>query len=58
MKVSVDDADEWHLTTWKNISNRLGALAISSRQAAIKGMPEISEEDSKYITKALLPMRA
>ena len=57
MKVSVDDVDEWHLTTCKNISNRLGALAISSRQAAIKGMPEISEEDSKYITKTLLAMR-
>ena len=57
MKVSVDERDEWHLTTCMNISNRLGALAISSRQASIKGMPAMTEEDSKYITKALLAMR-
>ena len=56
-KVSVDEADEWQLTTCTNVTNRLAPLAISSRQAAIKGMPEIDEEDSKYITRALLAMR-
>lgn len=38
-------------------SNRLEALAISSRQASIKGMPAMTEDDSKYNTKPLLAMK-
>ena len=56
-RVSVDEAGEWHLATCTHVTNRLAPLAISTRQAAIKGMPEIDEEDSKYITRALLTMR-
>lgn len=37
--------------------SRLGKLAISSRQAAIQGMLAITEEDGRYIAKALLAMR-
>ena len=56
-KVSTHAKDEWHLETCTSISNRLEPLAIASRQAAIRGMPAIEKEDSKYIARAILAMR-
>lgn len=56
-KTCVEVADEWELQTWPNRSNRIAKLTISSKQAAIQGMPALVEDDAKYITKALLAMR-
>ena len=56
-KVSADEKDEWKLATCIHVSNRLQPLAISSRQAAIQGMPALTDEDSIYIAQALLAMR-
>ena len=35
----------------------IGKLAISNRQAAIQGMPAISDVDGRYNGKALMAMR-
>ena len=56
-KVSTDEKDERCLSTCTNISNRLEPMAISSRQAAIQGMPALTEDESIYIAQALFAMR-
>lgn len=53
----VDEADERESHTCQSRPNRLEKLSISNRQVAIQGMPAISDEDRRYIAKALLAMR-
>ena len=45
------------LQTSNKIRHRLGIAAVENRQAAIKGMAKIIEEDAKGIMKGLLGMR-
>ena len=56
-KVSTDEADEWHLATCTNVSNRLQPMAIASRQPAIQGMPALTYDEECYVPQALLAMR-
>ena len=56
-KYSTAEEDEWRLQTSYRIKHRLGEVAVESRQAAIKGLPKVSEADAKSIVQGILAMR-
>ena len=56
-KYSTAEEDEWHLQTSYRIKHRLGEVAVENRQAAIKGLPKVSEADAKSIVQGILAMR-
>ena len=49
--------DEWNFHTCNARRNRLETIAISNKHAAIKGMPQMSDEDARRISSAILAMR-
>ena len=53
----IDEGDEHNLHTCYSQVNRLKAMGISNRHAAIVGMPTLSEEDATMVTQAVLAMR-
>ena len=53
----VKKEDEWNFRTCEARRSRLEAIAISNRHVAIKGMPQLSEEDARRISSAILAMR-
>ena len=54
---AINDAQEWQLQTTYSNKHRLKQPAIENRQAAIRGVPCMSEEDATNIMKMLLAMR-
>ena len=53
----IDEGDEHNLHTCYSQVNRLKAMGISNRHAAIMGMPTLNEEDATMVTQAVLAMR-
>ena len=44
---TVEEEEDWRLGTSKVMRNRLSEAGINNRQAAIRGMPEASQEDGQ-----------
>ena len=53
----VGEDQEWRLGTSYVMRNRLRDAGISNRQAAIRGMPEVSNEDGEKVMRILMALR-
>ena len=56
-KHAVQESGEWHMDTCYAVDNRLRKAAVENKQAAIKGIPCISEEEAIAITRMVLAQR-
>ena len=56
-KHAVQESDEWRLDTCYVIKNRLRTAAVENKQAAIKGILCISDEEASSITRMVLALR-
>ena len=54
---TVPEEDSWGLETSEVMRNRLMKAGINNRQAAIRGMPFVSEEDAEKMMQTLLALR-
>ena len=57
-KHTVEEDQEWRLGTSCVMLNRLREAGIDNRQAAIRGMPEVSQEDGEKVMTILMALRA
>ena len=55
-KYTVEGDQGWRLGTSKVMRNRLREAGIDNRQAAIRGMPEVSQEDGEKVMSILLAL--
>ena len=55
--VCIGEADEWQLQTSYRRQNRLQSIAICNKHAAIRGTPNLSEEEKALVTVALIATR-
>ena len=55
--ICLDEHDDWHLQVSYRRRNRLQSMAISNKHAAIKGTPEVTDEEKMLVAQALLAMR-
>ena len=53
----MEECQEWIIDTSYVAKHRLRDAAIENRQAAIKGLPKIEDEDAAKIMKVILAMR-
>ena len=56
-KHTMKERQEWIIETSYVAKHRLKDAAIENRQSAIKGLPEIEDEDAEKIMKLILAMR-
>ena len=56
-KHTVEEEEDWRLGTSKVMRNRLSDAGINNRQAAIRGMPEVSHEDGQKVMIILMALR-
>ena len=56
-KHTVEEEEDWRLGTSKVMRNRLSEAGINNRQAAIRGMPEVSHEDGQKVMIILMALR-
>ena len=56
-KFTISLEQEWHFERCQIMRNRLSDAAIDNRQAAVKGMPIISQKDAQGIMRTLLALR-
>ena len=54
---TVPDNQEWILDTSYVARNRLADVAITNRQAAIRGLPVVGDEDAEAIIRVILALR-
>ena len=54
---AVQESDEWHMDACYAVNNCLRKAAVENKQAAIKGIPCISEEEAIAITRMVLALR-
>ena len=54
---AVHESEEWHLDTCYVPKNRLRMVAIENKQAAIKGLPCIGDQEASSITRMVLVLR-
>ena len=56
-KHSVRESEEWQFDTSYVPRNRLKQAAVENKQAAVKGLPCIDEEDAVTIMRMILALR-
>ena len=54
---TVAEEDAWQLDTCYVLRNRLASAGIGNRQAAVRGMPSVSQKDAETILQTTLAMR-
>jgi len=55
--ICLDEHDDWHLQVSYRRQNRFQSMAISNKHAAIKGTPDVTDEENMLVAQALLAMR-
>ena len=53
----MEEDEGWRLGTSEVMRNRLGEAGINNRQAAIRGMPEVNQEDGQQVMTILMALR-
>ena len=56
-KYTVPDDQTWHLETSYANRNRLANAAVANRQAAVRGMPVVTDDDARRIMRTFLAMK-
>lgn len=56
-KYAMKENQEWLVETSYTAKNRLRGAAVENKQAAIRGLPKVEEEDAMEIMKVIMATR-